>query len=127
MDLTDKANEAQLRDYDRAGVIKAAKIVKTHAGFVVVIRLSWKPGDIVIHSLRKGPRAWASLDRLLSYLDEVAPSIREMDLILTEPPELAAMIKPSRKRGKPPSGAAKPPAKKAAIAKKAPAAPRARR
>jgi hypothetical protein len=125
MDLTDKATEAQLRDYDRAGVIKAAKIVKTHAGFVLVIRLTWKQGDIVIHSLRKGPRAWASLDRLLSYLDEVAPTIREMDLILTEPPELAAMIKPSRKRGKPAGTGSKPAAKKAVAVKKAP--PRTRR
>jgi hypothetical protein len=122
MHSTDKATEPQLRDYDRANVIKSAKIVKTHAGYVLVIRLTWKPGDVVIHSLRKGPRAWVSLDRLLAYLDEVAPTIREMDLVLVEPPELAELMQPSRKRGRPAAAAKKSPAKKSTAAKKKAAA-----
>ena len=119
MHPTDKATEPQLRDYDRANVIKSAKIVKTHAGYVLVITLTWKAGDVVVYSVRSGPRAWLSLDRLLAYLDEVAPTIRRIDLVLVEQPELAELMRPARKRGRPAAAGQKAPTKKSASAKKA--------
>ena len=93
MDLTDRATERQLRDYDQAGVITAAKIANSDDGFIVVIQVSWKRGDIVVYNQRNKPRAWRSLDRLVAYLGEVAPSMRmlELNLLLNVPPEIAAL------------------------------------
>ena len=70
LDLTDRATERQLRDYDQAGVITAAKIAKSDDGFIVVIQVSWKRGDIVVYNQRNKPRAWRSLDRLVVDLFE---------------------------------------------------------
>ena len=101
MELTDRATERQVRDYDQAGVITAAKIVRSEHGYIVVIRLSWKPGDIVVYSQRNSPRAWRSLDRLVAYLGQIAPSIQALDLglVLTAPPEVAALGKPTKSAG----------------------------
>ena len=95
MELTDRATERQLRDYDQAGVITAAKITKSDDGFIVVIQVSWKRGDIVVYNQRNKPRAWRSLDRLVTYLGGVAPSTRllELSLLLDAPPEIAALSK----------------------------------
>jgi hypothetical protein len=91
-DNIDKATEPQLRDYDQAGVITGARIVRSDEGYVLVIRVSWKAGELVVYNQRGKPRAWVSLDRLISHLGEVAPSIETLELRLS-----AEVPKPRRK------------------------------
>lgn len=81
-ETVDKATEAQLREYDQAKVITSARIVRGDDGYVLVIRLTWKPGEVVIFNQRHKPRSWASLDRLIAHLGEVAPSIQSVELAL---------------------------------------------
>jgi hypothetical protein len=81
-DNTDKATESQLREYDEAGVITGARIIRSDEGYVLVIRVSWKSGESVIYNQRNKPRAWVSLDRMLGHLAEVAPSIKTIELAL---------------------------------------------
>jgi hypothetical protein len=79
----DKATEPQLRDYDQAGAITGARIIRSSDGYVLVIRVSWKPGELVVFNQRNKPRAWVSLDRLIAHLGEVAPSIQTVELSLS--------------------------------------------
>ena len=79
-----KMSEPQLREYDSAGAITAAKVVCTEEGYVLVINVNWKEGDLTVFSQRNRPRAWQSVDRLIGYLERVAPSINHLELYLTE-------------------------------------------
>lgn len=79
-----KLNEPQLREYDLAGAITAAKVVRTDEGYVLVINVNWKDGDLTVYSQRNRPRAWQSMDRLIGYLDRVAPSINHLEVFLIE-------------------------------------------
>ena len=85
-----KVSEPQLREYDSAGVITAARVVRTEDGYVVVINVSWKEGDLTVYSQRSKPRAWQSIDRLIGHLARVAPSIQHFEVFLnpdgTDPP-----------------------------------------
>lgn len=78
-----KVSEPQLREYDYAKAITAAKIEKTDDGFVLVINVNWRKGDLTVFSQRNRPRAWQSLDRLVRYLERVAPSIKILEVHLT--------------------------------------------
>lgn len=114
MDNIDKTTESQLRDFDAAGVITGAKIVQSDDGYVLVIQVSWKPGQLVVFSQRGKPRAWVSMDRLLRYIQEVTPTIRQIELVLGGAPEWARTEKrqparrgPAKKtptRGRSPTG-----------------------
>jgi hypothetical protein len=84
-----KLSEPQLREYDQAGAITAAKVVRTAEGFVLVINVNWKEGDLTVWSQRNKPRAWQSVDRLIGHLERVAPSIKHFEIYLSdgsEPP-----------------------------------------
>ena len=83
-----KVNEPQLREYDVAGAITAAKVMKSDDGFVLVINVNWKEGDLTVYSQRNKPRAWQSLDRLIGHLERIAPSITHFEVFLTgnDPP-----------------------------------------
>lgn len=107
MEINEKTTEPLLREYEQAKAITAAKIVKTPEGYVLVVQVAWKRGDLIVFNQRGKPRAWVSMDRLLSYLAEVAPSIRHFDLVFDQP---IAWDAPA-----PPKAAA--PAKKAAAKK----------
>jgi hypothetical protein len=61
MDNIDKTTEPQLRDFDAAGVIVGARIVKSDDGYVLVIQVSWKPGELVVFSQRGKHGSAASL------------------------------------------------------------------
>lgn len=78
-----KISEAQLREYDEARVITAAKIVRSEAGYVLVINVNWKEGDLTVNSQRNKPRAWRSVDRLIGHLAQIAPSIKHFELFVT--------------------------------------------
>lgn len=108
MENIEKTTEPLLREYDQARAITAAKIVKTDEGYVLVVQVAWKRGDLIVFNQRGKPRAWVSMDRLLAYLAEVAPSIRHFDLVFDQPIAWEA-----------PKPAAKAPAKKAAAKKRA--------
>lgn len=85
-----KVSEPQLREYDQAGAITAAKVVRTDEGYVLVINVNWKEGDLTVYSQRNKPRAWQSVDRLIGHLERTAPSITQLAVFLTpdgsEPP-----------------------------------------
>ena len=83
-----KVSEPQLREYDVAGVITAAKVLKSDDGYVLVINVTWKEGDLTVYSQRNKPRAWQSLDRLIGHLERIAPSITRLEIFLTrnDPP-----------------------------------------
>lgn len=102
MENTEKTTEPLLREYEQAKAITAAKIVKTAEGYVLVIQVAWKRGDLIVFNQRGKPRAWVSMDRLLSYLAEVAPSIRHFDLVFDQPigwdtPAPAKVVTPAKK------------------------------
>lgn len=80
----DKVSEPQLREYDAAGAITAAKVVRTEDGYVLVINVNWKEGDLTVYSQRNRPRAWQSVDRLIGHLERVAPSIIHLELFLID-------------------------------------------
>lgn len=80
MENTAKTTEPLLRQYDQARVITLVKIVNTPEGYVLVIQVSWRKGDLVVFNQRGRPRAWISLDRLISYLREVLPSVSKFEL-----------------------------------------------
>lgn len=77
-----KVTEPQLKEYDAAGAITAAKVVRTDKGYVLVINVNWKEGDLTVYSQRNQPRAWQSIDRLIGHLDRIAPSIKQLQLFL---------------------------------------------
>ena len=79
---TSKINERLLREYDQAEAITGAKIAKTGDGYVLVVTVAWKVGPLVVYNQRGKPRAWASMDRLLSYLSEMVPSVKTFELVL---------------------------------------------
>lgn len=85
-----KVSEPQLREYDAAGAITAAKVVRTADGYVLVINVNWRDGDLTVYSQRNKPRAWASVDRLIGHLTRIAPSIQHFEVFLapdgSEPP-----------------------------------------
>lgn len=77
-----KVSEPQLREYDQARAITAAKVMQTADGYVLVITVNWKEGDLTVYSQRNRPRAWASVDRLIGHLSRVAPSISRFEIFL---------------------------------------------
>lgn len=111
MDNIDKTTEPQLRDFDAAGVITGAKIVKSDDGYVLVIQVSWKPGDLVVFNQRGKPRAWVSMDRLLRYIQEVTPTIKQIELVLDGAPAWARTEKRQPRKA---------PAKKASTRRRSP-------
>ena len=78
-----KLSEPQLREYAQAGAITAAKVVRTEEGYVLVINVNWKEGDLTVFSQRNRPRAWMSVDRLIGHLTRIAPSIKHLEVFLT--------------------------------------------
>lgn len=83
-----KVSEPQLREYDAAGVITAARVVKSDEGYVLVINVNWKEGDLTVYSQRNKPRAWQSVDRLIGHITRIAPSITHFEVFLnrSDPP-----------------------------------------
>ena len=84
MEQSQKTTERLVREYDQAGAIRAAKIVRTAEGYVLVIEVAWKEGELIVFNQRGKPRAWVSMDRLLRYLADVAPSLRYFDLVFDQ-------------------------------------------
>lgn len=80
----DRISEPQLREYNEARSITAARIVRHLDGYVLVVRVSWKKADLIVFSQRNKPRLWKSLDRLIAHLADVAPSIRKLEMVLED-------------------------------------------
>ncbi|KVT77368.1 hypothetical protein WK58_11400 [Burkholderia ubonensis] len=64
-----RITESEFREYARAGAIKNARVERALEGYILVIELTWKDGLHTLFTTRDHPRAWASLDRMVSYLD----------------------------------------------------------
>lgn len=79
-----KLSEPLLKEYAEAGAITAAKVIwsEEQSGWLLVINLNWKEGDLTVYSQRNQPRAWASIDRLIGHLRRITPSITELQIFL---------------------------------------------
>lgn len=77
-----EVTEAEFRQYAENNVITHASIVQTDEGFILVIKISWKEGDHTLHTFKKRPRAWVSLDRMIKFLREKNLSIPSVTLKL---------------------------------------------
>lgn len=61
--------EADLKDMVGNNAVKQMTIQQTKdRKYTVMVNLTWKSGDIVLFSTRNAPREWASLDRLLTHI-----------------------------------------------------------
>lgn len=78
-----KISEAEFREYARSDAIKQATVIKTDEGFILVVELTWKEGLHTLHTFRNRPRAWASLDRMVSYLEKHELKVDSIRLQLT--------------------------------------------
>ncbi|MFA8400955.1 hypothetical protein [Burkholderia ubonensis] len=64
-----RITESEFREYARAGAIKNARVERALEGYILIVELTWKDGLHTLFTTRDHPRAWASLDRMVSYLD----------------------------------------------------------
>ncbi|WP_156442968.1 hypothetical protein [Burkholderia sp. MSMB1552] len=81
-----RITESEFREYARAGAIKNARVERALEGYILVVELTWsveralegyilvveltwKDGLHTLFTTRDHPRAWASLDRMVSYLE----------------------------------------------------------
>ncbi|KVC97025.1 hypothetical protein WL30_12595 [Burkholderia ubonensis] len=64
-----RITESEFREYARAGAIKNARVERALEGYILVVELTWKDGLHTLFTTRDHPRAWASLDRMVNYLD----------------------------------------------------------
>jgi hypothetical protein len=79
-----RVSESQLREYNQAKAITAARIQRHRGGYILVIQVNWKEEHQILFSQRNHPRVWMSLDRMISHLVEVAPSIVRLELVLED-------------------------------------------
>lgn len=82
-----KMSEADFKDWARSGVIKKARVVRTAKGYTLIVELTWKQGELTQYTVRDGPRTWASLDRLMAYLDRHNVGLNEIVLARAGPNE----------------------------------------
>jgi hypothetical protein len=79
-----KITELQWKDYAHNDTVTETKLVNTKHGYVIVVKLTWKGGEWVVHTIRNKPRYWVSLDRLIQHVRKVAPKITVVTLLLEE-------------------------------------------
>lgn len=84
MQRLEKIGDQELRQYEAAGIIRSGKIISTPAGYVLVITVGTRAIELTVHNYRGSPRTWASLDRMLRYLGEAAPSLKQFTLVIPE-------------------------------------------
>lgn len=63
--------DPELKDNARNGAVRYIKAAPAGEGkgFYLFVTLSWKEGDLLFITQKKTPRIWASLDRLMIYLE----------------------------------------------------------
>lgn len=64
-----KLSENDIREYAGSNVIKALKVVKTDEGYIMLVELTWREGQHTLYTYRNRPRTWASLDRMIAYME----------------------------------------------------------
>lgn len=63
-------NESELKDNLANGAVVALKLIEDHQGrFSILVKLSWKGGDIQLETQRKKVKKWSSLDRLVKHIN----------------------------------------------------------
>ncbi|QCP55113.1 hypothetical protein FAZ95_38965 [Trinickia violacea] len=77
-----KITEAEFREYAKNNAIRRAAVVKTPEGYVLIIELTWKEGLHTLYTQRKQPRAWASIDRMVEYLQRHELQLKSIELQL---------------------------------------------
>ena len=77
-------SDSQLLDYVQANVIKKARVAVVDGGYVLCVGLTWKSGEHMVYTVRKQPRVWVSLDRMLSHLMSSGWQLKTLELDLSE-------------------------------------------
>ena len=55
-------------------------MVRTHEGYILIVELTWKEGELTQYTVRNRPRTRASLDRLMEYLNRHQVGLKEIVL-----------------------------------------------
>lgn len=64
--------EAELQDCAKNKAVTQLTIISmSDSGYRIMVNLTWKKGDWHLTTSRKNIRTWASLDRLVRYLEKV--------------------------------------------------------
>jgi hypothetical protein len=77
-----KITESEFREYAKNDAIKTATVIKTDEGYILVVELTWKEGRHTLHTFRNRPRAWASLDRMMAYMERHELKLKSISLQL---------------------------------------------
>lgn len=77
-----KVTESDFRGYAENNAIKQAKLVQTDEGYILIIELTWKEGEHTLYTFRDRPRTWASLDRIVAYMQRHELKLRAVTLEL---------------------------------------------
>ena len=75
-------SESEFRESSANDLIKRAKVFKTEEGYILVIEVTHKPGEYTLHTFRKRPRTWASLDRMMAFLERNELNVKSVTLEL---------------------------------------------
>lgn len=69
MEITGTLTESEFADFLEHKVVQKLKVVQLGKDrYEVIVSITWKPGNWRLVTLRKKPREWASLDRLVKHL-----------------------------------------------------------
>lgn len=77
-----KITESEFREYAKNDAIRTATVIKTDEGYILVVELTWKEGRHTLHTFRNRPRAWASLDRMMAYMERHELKLKSIALQL---------------------------------------------
>ena len=82
----DEILQASFEDNVRNNAVERVHVIQNQDGkFQIVVKVKWKQRECLITTTRGTPRAWASLDRLVSYFLTFGAVIpRPISLTLTD-------------------------------------------
>lgn len=74
-----------LKEYVASGAVEAVHAVKGSGGvYWLVITVHFSKEPLLLYSQRNHPRAWASLNRLATYIEKMFPRVGAFQVITSE-------------------------------------------
>ncbi len=73
--------EPQLRAYAEHKAIKAVQALRTNKYYELLVYMHFNPQPLILHTQRKYPRAWVSLDRFAAYIERMLPKIKGFEVV----------------------------------------------
>lgn len=86
MTTTNQTQSKVLRDYLRLGLVTEPTAVRTADGYFLTFKLRGRKEAHVLTKARGGPRLFASLDRMISFLETSVGAIPALTIDLTSQP-----------------------------------------